>query len=163
MHQAMKILFIFGTFSLFGCMSVTGVDQETSYYLDENNPDLGKGDKFKLHALNTYSYDRNQARKSLEKAAKENNAEAYTLLGYMYANGDTVKQDYSKALELFQKGSELGDDAADYRLGYMYKNGEGVKVDLKQAKKYYKRYCEKSGITWSLGCKEYKHLEAQGY
>lgn len=84
----------------------------------------------------------------LSPLAEENNAEAQTLLGNLYVNGNGVGQDITKGLSLIMKAGtqgyeaarvqalnlclELGKDgdaAALYNVGYMCLNGWGGKPD----------------------------------
>ncbi|KPL14085.1 MAG: hypothetical protein AMS26_11980 [Bacteroides sp. SM23_62] len=80
--------------------------------------------------------------------AEENNAEAQTLLGELYVNGQGVEQDATKGLSLIMKAAtqgyeaarlrafilcweeaQQGDAAAMYNVGYMCLNGWGGEQD----------------------------------
>lgn len=58
---------------------------------------------------------------------------AYTNLGYMYALGEGVKANPSKAAAWFRKAAEAGSGAAQLTLGVLYYNGEGVERDYPRA------------------------------
>lgn len=61
----------------------------------------------------------------LKKAAKYRNAEALSLLGYMYLLGLGVNRDYKKASEYFIQGNKLNDSLSHNGLGYMHFFGLG--------------------------------------
>ena len=58
-------------------------------------------------------------------------------LGYMYANGEGVEQDYAKAIEWYTKAADSGNTTAMYNIGYMYMYGEGVEQDGTKAIEWY--------------------------
>ena len=51
-------------------------------------------------------------------------------LGYMYAKGLYVEQDYKKAVTWFKKASDKGFSMAQFNLSVAYRKGEGVKADI---------------------------------
>jgi TPR repeat protein len=57
----------------------------------------------------------------------------------MYANGEGVPQDASKAVELFKKAAEQGNVDAQNNLGVMYYSGEGVSRDTDKAKEWFSK------------------------
>ena len=57
----------------------------------------------------------------------------------MYANGEGVSKDSTKAVELFQKSAEQGNVDAQNNLGVMYYAGEGVPRDEAKAKQWFKK------------------------
>ncbi|SBT80447.1 ubiquitin-protein ligase, putative [Plasmodium malariae] len=61
----------------------------------------------------------------LIKAAKYNNSEAISLLGYIYMLGLGVKINYNKAAEYFIRGNKLNDSLSFNGLGYMHFFGLG--------------------------------------
>lgn len=67
-------------------------------------------------------------------AAGDPVAQAY--LGYMYAYGYGVPQDYVEAANWLRVASEQGNANAQYLLGLMYDNGQGVPQDYVQAYKW---------------------------
>ena len=67
------------------------------------------------------------------KLAEQGDAGAQFNLGYMYDNGEGVRQDYGQAVSWYRKAAEQGNAAAQYNLGVMYENGRGVRQDDAQA------------------------------
>ena len=65
--------------------------------------------------------------------AEAGDAEAQTDLGFMYANGLGVPQDYTEAVKWYRKAAEQGDALAQYNLGVRYAEGRGVTRDYVQA------------------------------
>ena len=51
-------------------------------------------------------------------------------LGWMYAGGKGVPQDYKTALKWYRLAAEQGNANAQISLGYMYAKGEGVLQDF---------------------------------
>ena len=47
-------------------------------------------------------------------------------LGFMYANGQGVPQDYAEAVKWYRLAAEQGDEKAQFNLGFQYANGQGV-------------------------------------
>jgi len=74
-----------------------------------------------------------------QKAAEQENAQAQNALGWMYAQGKGVKQDYNKAVALYKKSSEQGYARAQANLGWMYDEGNGVKQDYEIAIRWYQK------------------------
>ncbi|MCL2022440.1 MAG: sel1 repeat family protein [Betaproteobacteria bacterium] len=73
----------------------------------------------------------------LTQRAEEGDAEAQTNLGFMYAEGQSVPQDFQEAARWWRKAADKGHVAAQFSLGSMYDNGEGVGQDLRQAVHWY--------------------------
>ena len=61
--------------------------------------------------------------------AKDRDVSTMGLLGFMYANGEGVIQDFREASKWYRKAAELGDTRAMGLLGIKYKNGDGVIQD----------------------------------
>ena len=66
-------------------------------------------------------------------------AEELFNLGYNYAYGKGVQQDYAKAVEYYTKAANMGHAGAQNNLGVCYKNGEGVKQDYAKAVEWYQK------------------------
>ena len=64
------------------------------------------------------------------------NAAAQTYLGYMYANGYGLPQNYIEAARWLRLASEQGYPEAQYQLGLMYNKGQGVEQDYVEAFKW---------------------------
>ena len=63
------------------------------------------------------------------RKAAEGDASAQSSLGFMYAKGQGVTQDYKEAVKWYRKAADQGDAIAQYYLGLMYEKGRGVKQD----------------------------------
>ena len=96
-----------------------------------------------------------EAFKYCKKSAEEGIAEAQFNLGYMYQNGQGVKQDYFKAFEWYQKAAEQGLAPAQYNLGVMYASGRGVRQNYTKAKEYFGLACDNKD---QAGCDMYRKL-----
>jgi TPR repeat protein len=68
-------------------------------------------------------------------------------LGWLYANGQGVTQDYVKAREWYEKGAEKDNANAMVNLGLLYDNGEGVTQDYAKAREWYEKGAEKDNAT----------------
>lgn len=68
--------------------------------------------------------------------AARGDARAQAYLGFMYANGYGVPQNYIEAANWLRLASEQGYPAAQYWLGLMYDKGHGVPQDYVQAYKW---------------------------
>ena len=73
------------------------------------------------------------------QAAEQGVAEAQFNLGWMYANGQGVRQDYAQAVQWYRRAAEQGHAQAQVLLGVMYENGQGVRQDYAQAAQWYRR------------------------
>ena len=63
--------------------------------------------------------------------------DAQTELGFMYATGEGVLQDYAQARKWWLKAAEQGVAVAQFNLGFMYHQGHGVPKDYVQAHMWY--------------------------
>jgi TPR repeat protein len=68
--------------------------------------------------------------------AARGNARAQAYLGFMYANGYGVPQNFIEAANWLRLASEQGYAGAQYLLGLMYDKGQGVPQDYVQAYKW---------------------------
>jgi len=87
------------------------------------------------------------------KKAEQGNAFAQYNLGWMYANGQGVTQDYKQAVGWYTKAAEQGDVSAQYNLGLMYTKGQGVTQDHKKAVYWHKKAAEQgdADAQYNLG------------
>ena len=83
-----------------------------------------------------------------------------SLLGFLYYEGQGVKQDYQKAAQLLQKGCDGGEAGGCSLLGVFYETGQGVRQNFSTAKQYYGKACD---LGLQLGCDSYKKLNEKGY
>ena len=67
------------------------------------------------------------------KAADQGDANAQTNLGYLYANGQGVAQDFAQAMTWYRKAADQGNAIAQNNIGDLYANGQGVAQDFAQA------------------------------
>jgi TPR repeat protein len=67
------------------------------------------------------------------RLAEQGGAAEEAHLGFMYANGLGVAQDYAAAAKWFHKAADQGYATAQNNLGMMYATGQGVAKDLVQA------------------------------
>ena len=65
--------------------------------------------------------------------AEQGDASSQTNLGYCYATGQGVEQDYSQAVYWYKKAAEQGEVCAQNNLGLCYNKGQGVEQDYSQA------------------------------
>nr|WP_315017308.1 hypothetical protein [uncultured Campylobacter sp.] len=56
-------------------------------------------------------------------------------MGFAYANGRGVDQDYAKASEFYAKACDMSNGGGCYNLGNLYAQGRGVKEDANAAEK----------------------------
>ena len=83
-----------------------------------------------------------QAVAALERAAEGGNAEAQFRLGVMYANGDEVPLNYSRAAELIRQAAGQGMVSAQSTLAWLYANGYGVDQRDDKAREWYLKAAE---------------------
>ncbi|HLN08925.1 MAG TPA: tetratricopeptide repeat protein [Xanthobacteraceae bacterium] len=81
-------------------------------------------------------HDDGGAARTLVPLAERGDARAQTLLGYMFANGRGVPQNYVVAAYWYRRASEQGNATAQYSLGLMYDKGQGVPLDYVLAYKW---------------------------
>ncbi len=66
------------------------------------------------------------------------NADAQTNLGFMFANGQGVRQNYAEAMKWFRLAADQGSAQAQFNLGFMFDNGQGVPQNDAEAMKWYR-------------------------
>ncbi len=57
-------------------------------------------------------------------------------MGYHYAIGRGVPQDYTQAAIWYRRAADQGHSGAQYELGLLYDKGQGVPVNVIQAEKW---------------------------
>lgn len=67
-------------------------------------------------------------------------------LGYMYAKGLSVEQDFAKAVDWFRKAADKKFPLAVFNLSVCYSKGEGVEQNKKESERL-------RNISLKLGCK----------
>jgi TPR repeat protein len=76
---------------------------------------------------------------TLQEKAVEGDADAQFGLGYIFAQGSGVKQDYAEAARWFRKAADQGNVNAQSDLGFIYAQGKGVKQDYEEAAKWFRK------------------------
>jgi len=74
-----------------------------------------------------------EAMKWYRKATDQGVTAAQTALGFMYAQGQGVPQNYVEAMKWFQLAAKQGYALAQFNLGFMYAAGEGVRQNYVNA------------------------------
>ena len=70
--------------------------------------------------------------------ADQGDADAQTMLGFMYQHGLGVPQDYAQAVKWYRLAADRGYARAQDFLGFMYDTGFGVSRDYAQAVQWYR-------------------------
>ena len=70
---------------------------------------------------------------------EDEDARAFSNIGYMYHRGIGVERDYGKAISYYTVASYHDGGVAFYNLSLMYMRGEGVRVNLEKALDYMKK------------------------
>jgi len=73
------------------------------------------------------------------KAAEQGDVSAQFNLGFLYAKGQDVPQDYAKAAAWFGKAAEQGDAKSQYVMGHLYEQGKGVPQDDAKAAEWFRK------------------------
>ena len=73
----------------------------------------------------------------LKAKAEKEDADAQSTIGYLYANGQGLPQDYTEAAKWYRKAAEQGNASAQINLGQLYDRGRGVKQDYAEAYFWY--------------------------
>ncbi len=76
------------------------------------------------------------AARELWLPAQAGDDRAQAVLGYMFANGRGLPQNYIEAARWYRRASEQGNPSAQYALGLMYDKGQGVPQDYVEAYKW---------------------------
>ncbi len=66
----------------------------------------------------------------------EGDANAQNRLGFIYAEGQVVDQNYAEAARWFRRAAEQGHAESQYNLGLLYGNGQGVPYDYGTAARW---------------------------
>jgi TPR repeat protein len=76
------------------------------------------------------------------KGADLGNANAQDMLGWMYANGHGVPQDYQQAIAWYRRAADRGDANAQFSVGLMYDTAKGVAQNYEEAASWYRKAAE---------------------
>lgn len=94
------------------------------------------------HGINFTSKNEEEAVKWFRKAARAGDDNAQFSLGYCYAEGHGVQQDYEEAVKWYSLAAEHGNVSAQNNLGVCYATGHGVTQDEEKAVKWYRKSAE---------------------
>ncbi|EMJ2133539.1 sel1 repeat family protein [Salmonella enterica] len=75
----------------------------------------------------------------LTKLAEQGDMKAQTDLGLAYGSGNSIPQDYTKAMYWYNQAAKQGYAPAQFNLGLFYENGWGGSRDLQLAKEFYRK------------------------
>lgn len=78
----------------------------------------------------------------LQSRAAAGDAEAHSLLGNAYVNGQGVERDIALAISHYESAAAAGFAAAAFNLGLLHEVGRGVPLDLEKAFRHYLRAAE---------------------
>ena len=98
---------------------------------------------------------------SLKTVAEHGDATAQFSLGYKYATGEGVPQNYTEAVRWFRMAAEQGDAKAQFNLGYMYSTGEGVPQIDAEAVRWYQMAAEQGNAIAQVNL-GYKYATGEG-
>ncbi len=117
MYRSMKLI---------ACVAAVVIAAATPCYADS----LARGNAAFLRG------DYNRAAAELVPLAERGHARAQAMLGFMYATGQGVPQNYDAASHWYRLAAEQGDTTAQYLLGLAYDKGQGVPLDTVAAYKW---------------------------
>jgi TPR repeat protein len=83
-----------------------------------------------------------------QQAAAQGNAEAQNNLGFLYAKGSGVPEDYIQAEKWYEKAAAQGNAEAQNRLGVLYDMGQGVPQNYAKARQWYEKAAAQ-GDAWA--------------
>jgi uncharacterized protein len=104
-------------------LALLSVDSATAGGLADGRAALGRGDYGEAVAI-------------LLPLAQRGDPRAQAMVGFLYAQGRGLPQNYRKAAHWYRRASEQGDATGQYMLGLMYDKGHGVPRDFVQAYKW---------------------------
>jgi clan AA aspartic protease (TIGR02281 family) len=86
--------------------------------------------------------------------AEKGNADAQLNLGWMYANGEGVPQDYAEAVKWYRKAAEQGDKGAQLRLEKLHADGKVVPQDYAEAEESWRKANEQRNANLGVRATE---------
>ena len=97
----------------------------------------------------------------VRERANRGDAEAQLNLGFLYANGQGVPQDYAMARQWWEKAASQSNAQAQTNLGALYANGQGVPQDYAMARQWYEKATSQGDVLaqYNLGT---MYREGQG-
>ncbi len=120
-----------------------------STYLQSRLNLLSHETKQKSHSfsIQVTDDDEKDAAKRLRKKADQGNITAQLILGKLYATGQGLPKDITKAMHWFKKAADSGDPWAQTVLGSLYKTGKYIPKDIKKAKYWYTKAANQGDKT----------------
>ena len=91
--------------------------------------------------------DYTTALKEWKPLAEQGDADAQSILGYMYGQANGVITDYAEAVKWYRLAADQGNASAQSNLGVMYKKGNGVLKDYAEALKWYRLSAEQGNAS----------------
>ena len=87
-----------------------------------------------------------------EKAAENQDAKAFFMLGKIYEEGNGVAKNYAEALNWYTKAADAGNQYAQVRLGKMYETGKGIRQSYEAAASWYQKAANQGNANakWHL-------------
>jgi TPR repeat protein len=97
--------------------------------------------------------DYNSAFPACKQAAKQGDANAQSILGVMFYDGEGTPKDDKQAFHWYTKAAEQGEASSQSQLGEMFYFGKGTPQDYEQAIYWYTKAVEQGDATaqFSLG------------
>ena len=93
--------------------------------------------------------------------AEQGDAEAQSMLGFMYHHGEGVAQDDAQAVKWHRKAAGQGNADGQYILGVIYATGKGVAQDYTQAAEWYRKAAGQ-GVAWAQATLGFMYHLGQG-
>jgi len=145
-----KIIFAF----LFVFSAIVGASVSNAYAAEEDAYQKGM-EIFSKTNLTDEEY--REAFSYFVQAAKENNADAYFMLGLYPDLGLATRKKPEVAFMRYQKSAELGNAEAMFSVADMYMNGEGVEHSNKEAIKWFEKAAQRGNAeaAYNLGAMYY--------
>ncbi len=97
----------------------------------------------------------------LHRTADQGDAAAQANLGFLYASGRGVPQDYGEAVRWYRLAADQGNGNAQYNLGFLYANGRGVPQDYGEAVGWY-RLAADQGHAFAQGSLGEMYADGRG-
>lgn len=91
--------------------------------------------------------------------AEKGYSNSQSALGYLYSDGEGVRQDYTQGFYWHRKSADQGNQFGQFSVGYHYLNGQGVRQDYAKALEWFHKAADQGnadaqaiiGDMYSLG------------
>jgi TPR repeat protein len=94
--------------------------------------------------------DYTTARSEAFPLAEDGDADAQAMIGFLYATGRGVAQDYVEAARWYRLSAEQGNADAQSRTGFFLYTGQGVPQDYEEALRWYRLAAEQGNAIAQL-------------